>query len=172
MEHPQIRVQTSRGIIHIITSSRQYGHRRSPSMILAEQSAQAQRCPQGTAACDFGWVKQIMHVDSPPRVDSGTAGRPVSKLASDRGTAARGATSSSPSPSPSSLARSSATSASSSAAASASQDGRAARATRRRRGSAMCHAPGGRPCRPGRCRWPRSGSRVPRRQEVAHAHKE
>ena len=76
----EVSTQTSRGIIHIITSSRQYGHRRSRSMILAEQSAQAQRCPQGTAMCDFGLVKQIMHVDSPPRVDSGTAGRPVSKF--------------------------------------------------------------------------------------------
>ena len=50
----EVSTQTSRGIIHIITSSRQYGHRRSRSMILAEQSAQAQRCPHGTAACDFG----------------------------------------------------------------------------------------------------------------------
>ena len=46
-----VRAQTSRGIIHIITASRQYGHRRSRSMILAAQSPQADQCPQGTARC-------------------------------------------------------------------------------------------------------------------------
>ena len=86
-------------IIHIITASRQYGHRRSRSMILAAQSPQADQCPQGTAACDFGWTKHM----TPPRVDSG---RPVSKFALDRGTATRGATESTPFPSIPTLSRS------------------------------------------------------------------
>eukprot|EP00964_Phaeocystis_antarctica_P124216 scaffold87898_cov68-Phaeocystis_antarctica.AAC.2 len=33
--------------------------------------------PHGTAACDLGLVKQTMHVDWPPMVDSGASGRPV-----------------------------------------------------------------------------------------------
>jgi len=54
--------------------------------ILAEQELQAHKCPHGIATCDFGRVKQMMHVVSPPRVDSGTAGRPVSNVAAARET--------------------------------------------------------------------------------------
>ena len=68
---------------HVITGSRQMGH----CSILAEQELQAHKCPHGIATCDFGRVKQMTHVVSPPRVDSGTAGRPVSNLASARETA-------------------------------------------------------------------------------------
>eukprot|EP00964_Phaeocystis_antarctica_P121917 scaffold85590_cov62-Phaeocystis_antarctica.AAC.2 len=58
---------------------RQTGH----SCIRAEQSPHALRWPQGTAACDLGLTKQMMHVVWPPMVDSGgTSGRPVSNCAS------------------------------------------------------------------------------------------
>ena len=49
--------------------------------ILAEQGPHAHWWPQGAATCDFGLVKHTEHVVSPPRVDSGTVGLPVSKLA-------------------------------------------------------------------------------------------
>ena len=54
------------------------------------QGPQAQWWPHGTATCVLGLVKQMMHVVSPPSVDSGTSGRPVSKLALANETAAGG----------------------------------------------------------------------------------
>ena len=57
---------------------RQTGH----SCIWAEQSAHAHWWPHGTAMCDLGLVKQMMHVAWPPMVDSGGSGRPVLNCAS------------------------------------------------------------------------------------------
>ena len=69
----------SRTCIHMRTLPRQTGH----AVILAEQSPHALRWPQGTAACDLGLTKQMIHVVWPPMVDSGgTSGRPVSNCAS------------------------------------------------------------------------------------------
>ena len=38
-----------------------------------EQGPQAHWCPHGKARCDFGRVKQTIHVVSPPMLDSDTA---------------------------------------------------------------------------------------------------
>ena len=78
--------QATRSCIHISTGARQMGH----DSILAEQGPQAHRCPHGPATCDFGLEKETMHVVSPPRVDSGTAARPVSTLSSASESAATG----------------------------------------------------------------------------------
>eukprot|EP00964_Phaeocystis_antarctica_P039017 scaffold22315_cov50-Phaeocystis_antarctica.AAC.3 len=52
------------------------------SFIWAEQAPQAHWWPHGAARCDLGLLKQIMHVDWPPMVDSGASGRPVLNCAS------------------------------------------------------------------------------------------
>ena len=62
---------TARTCIHICTGPRQIGH----SFIWAEQSPQAHQWPHGTAACDLGFTKQMMHVVWPPMVDSGASRR-------------------------------------------------------------------------------------------------
>ena len=49
---------------------------------MAEHSAHAHWWPHGAARCVFGLVKQTMHVDWPPMVDSGGSGRPVLNCAS------------------------------------------------------------------------------------------
>ena len=67
----------TRTCTHVATGVRQTGH----SFILAEQLLQAHWWPHGTATCDLGLLKQMMHVVWPPMVDSGTSGRPVSKCA-------------------------------------------------------------------------------------------
>ena len=43
-------------------------------LIFDEHCLHAHMCPHGTAACDFGLVKQAMQVDSPPIDDSGGRG--------------------------------------------------------------------------------------------------
>ena len=75
--------------IHITTGSRQYGHSCSRS----EQGPQTHWWPQGPATWVLGRVKQTMHVVSPPKVDSGTAARPVSNLASASESAVAGCSS-------------------------------------------------------------------------------
>eukprot|EP00964_Phaeocystis_antarctica_P055702 scaffold32784_cov69-Phaeocystis_antarctica.AAC.10 len=68
----------TRTCIHICTGVRQTGH----SFIRDEQSPHAHWWPHGPAACDLGLVKQIMHVNWPPMVDSGASSRPVLNCAS------------------------------------------------------------------------------------------
>ena len=63
---------------HVATGARQYGH----ALIWAAQSPHAHWWPHGVAAWVFWLTKQMMHVVSPPMVDSGASGRPVEKLAS------------------------------------------------------------------------------------------
>ena len=68
----------TRTCTHVCTGLRQTGH----SCIWAEQAPHAHWWPHGTATCDLGLVKQTMHVDWPPMVDSGASGRPVLNCAS------------------------------------------------------------------------------------------
>ena len=83
----QLSPQTTRVWIHMSAGAQQYGH----CFIWAAHEAHAQMCPQGTAACVFGSAMQMMHVVSPPSVDSGTSARrpvmlPASASVSGAGT--------------------------------------------------------------------------------------